>query len=95
MRLGAKRMQKPRSLTAREFPSLLKELREPFATMALVSVCLELRIGETLGAALVKCGLARLADKQIRLGILNQIVAEVKTEDAATSLKLAPDLLDA
>ncbi len=37
-----RRVRKPRSLTAEEFASLLNQLREQFATVALVSVCLGL-----------------------------------------------------
>ena len=47
--IGATRkVRKARSLTAEQFHALLKELHEPFATMALVSVCLGLRISEAL-----------------------------------------------
>jgi integrase len=43
-----KKTRKTRSLSIEEFHSLLKELQESFATMALVSVCLGLRVSETL-----------------------------------------------
>ena len=47
--IGATRkVRKARSLTAEQFHALLKELHEPFATMALLSVCLGLRISEAL-----------------------------------------------
>jgi integrase len=40
--------RKARSLTTEQFHALLKELHEPFATLALLSVCLGLRISEAL-----------------------------------------------
>ena len=43
-----RRGRKARSLTAGQFRALLKELHEPFATMALLCVCLGLRISEAL-----------------------------------------------
>jgi integrase len=46
---ATKRVRAPRSLTVEQFQALLNGLREPFATMALLSVCLGLRISETLG----------------------------------------------
>jgi integrase len=45
---ATRKTRKARSLTAKEFHALLKELQEPFATMALLSVCLGLRISEVL-----------------------------------------------
>jgi len=90
---ATRRVRKPRSLTVEEFTSLLKELREPFATMALVSVCLGLRISETLA---LRWADVDWLDSQInvRRGIVNQIVADVKTEGSARSFTLTPDLLD-
>jgi integrase len=38
---ATRRVRKARSLTAEQFHALLKELHEPFATMALFCVCLE------------------------------------------------------
>lgn len=37
---ATRRVRKARSLTAEQFHALLKELHEPFATMALLCVCL-------------------------------------------------------
>jgi integrase len=45
---ATRRVRKARSLTAEQFHALLKELHEPFATMALLCVCLGLRISEAL-----------------------------------------------
>lgn len=45
---ATRRVRKARSLTTEQFHALLRELHEPFATMALLCVCLGLRISEAL-----------------------------------------------
>lgn len=45
---ATRKTRRTRSFSVEEFHALLKELQEPFATMALVSVCLGLRVSETL-----------------------------------------------
>jgi len=45
---ATRRVRKARSLTVEQFQALLKEVHEPFATMALLCVCLGLRISEAL-----------------------------------------------
>src|SRR5881392_2814968 len=45
---ATKRMRKPRSLTVEEFQLFLEHLEEPIRTIALVCVCLGLRISECL-----------------------------------------------
>jgi len=44
----SKRRKQPRSLTVEEFQRLSSHLHEPFETMALVQVCLGLRVSELL-----------------------------------------------
>jgi integrase len=41
---ATRKIRKARSLTTEQFHALLKDLHEPFATMALLCVCLGLRI---------------------------------------------------
>src|SRR5580704_7595988 len=48
VRGSSKRKKQPRSLTVAEFQTLAKHLREPFRTMAIVQVCLGLRVSEVL-----------------------------------------------
>jgi integrase len=92
--IGATRkVRRARSLTAEQFHALLKELQEPFATMALLSVCLGLRISEALAL--------RWADVDwlgsllsVRRGIVNQIVGDVKTQGSAKTFHLAGELLE-
>ncbi len=87
------KVRKARSLTTDQFHSLLAEMHEPFATMALVSVCLGLRISETLG---LRWSDVDWLGKRLRVqrGIVNQVVDEVKTEGSAKALTVTPELLE-
>ena len=90
--IGATRkVRKARSLTAEQFEALLKELHEPFATMALLCVCLGLRISEAL--ALRWADVDWLDHVSVQRGIVEQIVADVKTEGSARRLRFTSDLL--
>jgi len=92
--IGATRkVRKARSLTAEQFQALLKELHEPFATMALLCVCLGLRISEALAL--------RWADVDwlgstlcVQRGIVEQVVADVKTEGSARTFTLTGEMLE-
>jgi integrase len=87
------RVRKARSLTVEQFHALLKELQEPFATMALLSVCLGLRISEAL--ALRWADVDWLGSRlSVRRGIVNQIVDDVKTQGSAKAFNLASELLE-
>ncbi len=90
---ATRKVRKARSLTAEQFQALLKELHEPFATMALLCVCLGLRISEALAL--------RWADVDwlgstlnVRRGIVEQVVADVKTEGSARTFTLTSELLE-
>jgi integrase len=90
---ATRRVRKPRSLTVEEFQALMRELREPYATMALLCVCLGLRISEAL--ALRWSDVDWLGSQlSVRRGIVNQKVADVKTEGSAKTLNLAIELLE-
>ena len=90
---ATKRTRTPRSLTAEQFHTLLKELREPVASIALMCVCLGLRVSEALGLqwADVDWLGARL---HVRRGVVNQRTADLKTAGSAKALSLSPELLD-
>lgn len=92
--IGATRKTRTaRSLTVEQFHALMKELEEPFATLALVSVCLGLRISEALAlkwSVLDWLG-ARLS---IQRGIVNQHTADVKTQGSARTFNLSGELLE-
>jgi len=92
--IGATRkVRKARSLTADEFRALLNELREPYDTMALICVCLGLRISEAHG--LQWGDVDWLGSKlSVKRGVVNQIVDDVKTQGSAKTFSLAGDLLD-
>lgn len=90
---ATRRVRKARSLTVEQFHSLLKTLHEPFATMALLCVCLGLRISEAL--ALRWSDIDWLGSRlSVRRGIVEQVVDDVKTEGSAKSFTIAPELLD-
>jgi integrase len=89
---ASRRVRKARSLTVEQFHALLTELREPFATLALLCVCLGLRISEAL--ALKWEDVDWLQSRvSIRRGIVNQRVDDCKTEGSAKTFLLADDLL--
>jgi integrase len=86
--IGAMRkVRKARSLTAEQSQVLLKELHEPFANMALLyCVCLGLRISEALALRWSDVDWldARL---NVRRGIVEQVVADVKTGGSGQGLQ--------
>ena len=90
---ATQKTRKTRSLSVEEFHALLKELQEPFATMALVSVCLGLRVSEMLALKWSDVDWldARLS---IQRGIVNGRVADVKTQGSARTFNLSAELLD-
>ena len=88
-----RKVRKARSLTAEQFHALLRELHEPFATMALLCVCLGLRISEAL--AFRWSDVDWLGSRlSVRRGIVNQRVDDVKTEESARTFDLTPELLE-
>ena len=89
---ASRRVRKARNLTAEQFHALLTELHEPFSTLALLCVCLGLRISEALALRWSDVDWlgARLS---IRRGIVAQVVDDVKTEGSAKTFGLAEDLL--
>lgn len=90
---ASKRVRKSRSLTVEQFRALLAEVDEPFATMALLFVCLGLRISEAL--ALQWADVNWLEGKlSIRRGIVAQHVDDCKTEGSAATFVLAEDMLE-
>jgi len=90
---ATKRIRKPRSLTVEQFQRLVAFLRAPFNTMALVSVCLGLRVSELL--ALMWGDVDWLGAKlNIERGIVKQIVDDVKTDSSRKSLAIDQELLE-
>ncbi|HTW81564.1 MAG TPA: site-specific integrase [Terracidiphilus sp.] len=90
---ATRKVRKTRSLTAEQFHALLKELHEPFATMALLCVCLGLRISEAL--ALRWADVDWLGSRlSVQRSIVEQVVADVKTEGSARTFTITGELLE-
>src|SRR5215469_2705390 len=75
---ATQKVRKPRSLTVEQFRALLEELHEPFATMALLCVCLGLRISEALALRWADIDWFQ-SQIHIRRGIVQQHVDDCKT----------------
>jgi integrase len=89
---SSKRRKQPRNLTVEEFQILSKHLREPFNTMALLQLCLGLRVSEVL--ALRWKDVDWLGSKlNVEHGIVNQHLDFVKTEGSRKIMNLDPALL--
>ena len=90
---ASKRVRQPRSLTVEEFQKFVQHLDEPFRTMALLCVCLGLRISECLALkwADVDWINGRLA---VERGIVRQHVDEVKTAESRKHLSINGGLLE-
>lgn len=87
------KVREARSLTTEEFQALNKELREPFATLSLVSVCLGLRVSEAL--ALRWSDVDWLGNRiSVERSIVNQLVDDVKTTRSRKVLNLSSELMD-
>jgi integrase len=90
---ATRKVRKARSLTAEQCHALLKELHEPFATMALLCVCLGLRISEAL--ALRWADVDWLGSRlSVQRGIVEQVVVDLKTEGSARTFTITGELLE-
>jgi len=88
----SKRQKQPHSLKVEEFHALLRHLREPFNTMALLQVCLGLRVSEVL--ALRWKDVDWIGSKiSVEHGIVNQHLDTVKTEGSRKTMILDARLL--
>ena len=87
-----RRIRKPRSLTVEQFQKLRAVLKTPFDLMALMAVCLGLRVSELL--ALKWCDVDWFGAKlKVERGIIRQIVDDVKTESSRKCLAIDEELL--
>jgi integrase len=89
---ATKRQRQPRSLTEEEFQKFVKQLEEPFRTMALVCVCFGLRISECLA---LKWEDVDWLDGKLRVerGIVRQHVDKVKTIYSERLMSIDSELL--
>ncbi|MFY9644637.1 MAG: site-specific integrase [Terriglobales bacterium] len=93
VRGATKRTKAPRSLTFEEFQKFVSELPEPFRTMALLCLCLGLRISECL--ALKWADIDWLAGKiSVERAIVRQRVDDVKTGGSRKHLSIDGSLLE-
>src|SRR5207237_8880623 len=91
---ATKRKRQPRSLTVEEFRSFAANLGEPFRTIALLCVCLGLRISECL--AMRWSDVDWLNGKlRVERGIVCQQVDDVKTAESRKKLVIDRELLTA
>ena len=90
---ATKRIRRPRSLTVEQFQKLVAVLKIPFNTMALVSVCLGLRVSELLALKWQEVDWL-VAKLNIERGIIKQIVDDVKTDSSRKSLAIDKELLE-
>src|SRR5579862_9142005 len=89
---ASKRVRQPRSLTVDEFQTFVRQLEEPFHTMALLCCCLGLRISECL--ALRWSDVDWLGGKLlVERGIVCQQVDDVKTAESRKKLTIDRELL--
>ena len=89
-----KRIRQPRSLTVEEFQKFIQYLGEPFRTMALLSVCLGLRISECLA---LKWSDVDWLNGRLRVErrIVSQQVDDVKTDESRRQMAIDHELLEA
>lgn len=88
-----KRKRQPRSLTVDEFKMFAQHLGEPFRLVALLCVCLGLRISECL--AIRWSDIDWLKGKlRIERGIVAQHVDDVKTRESQKEMTVDPGLLE-
>ena len=92
VRGSSKRKKQPRSLTVEEFHTLSQHLREPFKTMALLQVCLGLRVSELLALRWMDVDWMGSTLK-VEHGIVNQHLDSVKTEGSRKIMNLDRELL--
>lgn len=89
----SKRQKEPRVLTVAEFQRLLEYLSEPCRTMAIVAMCLGLRVSEIMGLQWGDIdweGLQLRVQRSLVLGI----VGEVKTKYSGKQMPLDPSLAE-
>lgn len=86
-----KRLQRPAVLTGGEFCSLLRHLREPYRTMALVAGCLGLRASEIVGLQWKDFSFEK-STLLVERGVVHGRVGEVKTEYSRDAMPIAVEL---
>jgi integrase len=89
---ATKRMKKPRSVTVEEFQLLLRQLEEPFRTMAVICLCFGLRISECLGLKWSDVDWLN-GMLNVERGIVHQVVDDVKTPESQRLMYIDVEVL--
>jgi len=89
----SKRRREPRVLTASEFQRLLQYLSDPCRTMAVVAMCLGLRISEVVGLQWGDFDWERL-QVTVQRSVVFGVVGEVKTPYSRKRMPLDPALAE-
>ena len=89
----SKRRREPRVLTAPEFQRLLQNLSDPCRTMALVAMCLGLRVSEVVGLQWGDFDWERL-QVMVQRSVVFGVVGEVKTPYSKKRMPLDPGLAE-
>ena len=89
----SKRRREPRILTALEFQRLLQQLSDPCRTMAIVAMCLGLRVSEVVGLQWGDFDWERL-QVTIQRSVVFGVVGEVKTPYSSKRMPLDPALAE-
>jgi integrase len=89
---ATKRVRKPRSLTVEEFPLLLRQLAEPFRTMAVICLCFGLRISECLALKWSDVDWLN-GTLNVERGIVHQVVDDVKTPESERLMHIDTEVL--
>jgi integrase len=89
---ATKRVRKPRSLTVEEFPLLLRQLAEPFRTMAVICLCFGLRISECLALKWSDVDWLN-GTLNVERGIVHQVIDDVKTPESERLMHIDTEVL--
>ena len=90
---ATKRVKRTRSLAVEEFRLLIEQLEEPFRTMALVCVCVGLRISECLALKWSDVDWLN-GTLSVERGIVHQVVDDVKTPESQRSMCVGSEMLE-
>ena len=89
----SKRRREPRILTALEFQQLLQQFSDPCRTMAIVAMCLGLRVSEVVGLQWGDFDWERL-QVLVQRSVVFGFVGEVKTPNSRKRMPLDPALAE-
>jgi len=89
---ATKRSRAPRSLTVQEFQKFRSELEEPARTIALVCVCLGLRISECLALKWSDVDWLN-GNLLVERGIVRQRVGRVKTKESQKLISISDEMM--